>query len=453
MNLYNTDDVIIACSTSTASNSAIALIRISGFKNLNSFQNFFKISLENLEPRRVYFTDLIFKSEFIDSICLTYFNSPKSYNGENILELSVHGNLLNIERILSLFTQDGLCRVAYPGEFSYRALKNKKLSLSQVEGLDLLLNANSVFALKQGNSFLCGDLLIHYGELHQAFLTHKSALELMIDFSEDIGPDVASQQFNQSLDDLGQLIEKLEKRVQNLPYNLLEPTISLFGLPNAGKSTLFNELLGENRAIVSSIAGTTRDYISETFSVDGVRYKLIDTAGIRETTNSIEEEGVRRSLLKLKDSFFKILTINPFETINLALFTISDFDLIVFTHCDLSGFNEKKNTLLNSLQVAPIGPILDFPSLPNVEELKLSVNKKYLQATTAEPILLERHKDLIIKLKKYLYHYRNISLSENDVGIISHELTTIGDCISELIGIISPEDVLNNIFSNFCIGK
>src|SRR5690606_27966621 len=124
----------------------------------------------------------------------------RSYNGENILELSVHGNTLNIDRILDLFVKKGGCRLASPGEFTYRALKNKKLTLSQVEGLDLFLNANSGYALDQGLSLLSGNLQEIYTELYDLFLIHKSSLELSIDFSEDIGEEAAQEYFHNSLD-------------------------------------------------------------------------------------------------------------------------------------------------------------------------------------------------------------------------------------------------------------
>jgi len=456
MIFLETEGPIIACSTSLASNAAISVLRISGFNDINKFSSFFSLDLSTIQPRKVYFTNLLDINEIVDSICLTYFKGPKSYNGENILELSIHGNILNVERVIELFTKNQLCRIATPGEFTLRALKNKKLNLSQVEGLDVLLNASTPFALKQGSSLLGGDLYGIYETLYQAYLNHKSALELSIDFSDDVGEDEAKLNFNRTLEELFKILTNLSSRVQNLPFNLIEPAISLFGLPNAGKSTLFNQLLGDSRSIVSSIAGTTRDFVSESYSVAGVRYKLIDTAGIRLTEDIVEKEGVSRSLKKMKESFFKILLINPFDAFDSTLFSSNlTFDLICFTHSDLPNFEIAKTEFLSQTNVlGPMGAcILSLNSLMNKSMIDEPVNRKYLSAISSNPILLDRHKSLISKAFALVSLYRSSSSQQHDVAVLSSDLNSIGHCISELIGIVSPDDVLNNIFNNFCIGK
>lgn len=454
MKFLYSDDPIIACSTGSQANAAMAVIRISGFKSLDQFKSLFTIS-GPIEPRKVYYTKLVLQGQIFDDLCLTYFEGPRSYNGENILELSVHGNTLNVERILELFLSYGACRMAQPGEFTYRALKNKKLSLSQVEGLDLFLNANSGFALDQGLSLLSGNLHEIYQELFDLFLVHKSSLELSIDFSEDIGEEGAKAYFNSSLENFANKFQTLVKRVQPMEHNLLQPEIVLAGLPNSGKSSLFNLLLSEERAIVSNIAGTTRDYLAETILIEGVKYKLIDTAGIRESKDVIESEGIRRSKMKLGHSFFSILLINPFEVVaGLDELVKQDFDLILFTHSDLSGFQEAKQKLVSAFpKLGPIGAVslINYSSVESM--IGALVNKKYLRLTKDKPILLERHKLLILQTSQVLHRYQTLSLSESDVAILSHELNALGHCISELVGIVSPDQILNSIFSNFCIGK
>ena len=457
MKFLYSDDPIIACSTSTLANAAIGVIRISGFKSLSQFAPFFHKDLTGpIEPRKVYYTKLVLQGQILDDLCFTYFEGPKSYNGENILELSVHGNTLNIERILDLFLGHGGCRLAQPGEFTYRALKNKKLTLSQVEGLDLFLNANSSFALDQGLSLLSGNLQEIYTDLYNLFLIHKSSLELSIDFSEDIGEEAARDYFFKSLDDFSKKFELLVKRVQPLDHNLIRPEIVLAGLPNSGKSSLFNHLLSEERAIVSQLAGTTRDYLSEVIVIEGVKYKLIDTAGIRESFDQIEAEGIKRTKKKLKETFFSILLINPFEIVEGFDELIQNkFDLVYFTHCDLPGFTEAKEILIQKFpKLGSIGAI----NLLNLDKefdlvLQGQVNKKYLDTISCKPILLDRHKHLISQASQVLTQYQELSKTESDVAILSQELNALGHCISELIGIVSPDQILNSIFSNFCIGK
>jgi tRNA modification GTPase len=456
MNYLVSDGPIIACSTSQQMHAAMAVIRISGFDDLSIFQKFFTLDFSKIIPRKVYFTKLIEGEAVLDDLCLTFFQGPKSYNGENILELSVHGNTLNIERILSLFVNTGVCKHAAPGEFTFRALKNKKLTLSQVEGLDLFLNANSSYALEQGLSLLSGSLHEFYLELQELFLRHKASLELSIDFLDDIGEEQASAQLHQTLQQFSLKFESLVKRVTPHSSSLFRPEITLAGLPNSGKSSLFNLLLSEERAIVSPIAGTTRDFLSEFISVGGVNYRLIDTAGIRSSSDIIEAEGIKRSLAKVRQSFFSILLINPFETDeSLAALLHHPFDFISFTHADLPGFTETRHELQRRFPVlGSIGAIsLKFQHQQQVDELLDLVNRKYLRTVQDQPILLERHKVLILQASQVLAEYQKLITYENDVAILSSELNTLGHCLSELLGIISPDQVLNSIFSNFCIGK
>jgi tRNA modification GTPase len=455
MKFLYSDDPIIACSTCSYTNSALAVIRISGFKDLAVFQACFTVN-GPIEPRRVYFTQLHDDGLGIDDICLTYFQAPKSFNGENILELSIHGNTLNIERVLQFFITRFSCRLASPGEFTYRALKNKKLILSQVEGLDLFLNANSSYALEQGLSLLSGNLQETYTEIYDLFLIHKSALELSIDFSEDVGEETAKEYFFSSLKNFSTKFESLRRRVLPMTTNLIEPEIVFSGLPNSGKSSFFNFLLRSDRAIVSAFAGTTRDYLSESFVIKGVKYKLIDTAGIRESTDLIEAEGIKRTKTKLQHSFFSILLINPFEMQSdfLGLSEL-DFDIVYFTHSDMPGFIEARDFVLKTFPrfITAIDINLMSPHLPLEAELLDRINKKYLAATLGKPILLDRHKLLIQNMGTIIDSYIKTATYETDVAIISHELNTLATCLSELLGIVSPEQVLNSVFSNFCIGK
>jgi tRNA modification GTPase len=456
MKFLYSDEPIIACSTGNQSHAAISVLRISGFSHINSFNPFFKLNLAIIKPRMVYYTSLVSDSQHIDDVCLTYFEAPRSYNGENILELSIHGNTLNVERILSLFLNNANCRLAEPGEFTYRALKNKKLVLSQVEGLDLFLNANSQYALDQGLSLLSGDLQQTYQELFELFLNHKAALELSIDFLEDIGEEAAEMQFRDTLNLFSKKFHSLERRVQPLNHNLVQPEIVLAGLPNSGKSSLFNFLLARDRAIVSPIAGTTRDYLTESLSIEGVNYRLIDTAGIRHTEDLVESEGVTRTKKIMAESFFSVLLINPFEIVDEFVELLDHpFDLVYFTHADCAGFDEAKRSLVGHFpQLGPMGAI-SVIGLDRVWEDGFfnKVNKKYLMVTSSKPILLDRHKHLITQASIALRAYVKTSAYEKDIAILSSELNTLGHCFSDLIGIISPNEILNSIFSNFCIGK
>lgn len=455
MKFLYSDEPIIACSTCNHANAALAVLRISGFKHLSQLSPFFTHP-GPIEPRRVYYTKLKNNDVVLDDVCLTYFEGPKSYNGENILEISIHGNTLNTERILNFFIEVAGCRLAAPGEFTYRALKNRKLTLSQVEGLDLFLNANSGYALDQGLSLLSGNLQDLYSELYDLFLKHKSALELSIDFIDDVGEETANGYFDSSLENLKNKFEALHRRVIPMDHNLLQPEIVLAGLPNSGKSSLFNHLLKDDRAIVSSVAGTTRDYLSESVVIENVKYKLIDTAGIREASDLIEAEGIKRTKKKMQQSFFSILLINPLEMREeFADLASLKFDAVYFTHSDLPEFKSAHEKVLKEFpQFGPMGAIDLIGSIGALEkELFSQVNKKYSDLTKDKPILLDRHKHLITQVNTQLLIYTNLATYETDVAILSHELNTLASCLSELLGIVSPDQILNSIFSNFCIGK
>jgi tRNA modification GTPase len=486
MEFLYSDDPIIACSSGGQSNTAIAIIRLSGFKDLSLLNKFFDKDLNKIKSRFAYFCKVIDDTETLDEIIFTYFKGPNSYNGENILELSVHGNIFNIERIIKLFVSKANFRQANPGEFTYRALKNKKLSLSQVEGLDLLLNASSPFSLKQGFSLLSGRLQDSYTSLYNNFLNHKSSVELSIDFYEDIGEEQSQQQLKDSLVLLVDSIKSLKIRINRDSLNLVSPDITLVGLPNAGKSSLFNKLLSEDRAIVSNIAGTTRDFISEKIRIADTHFNLIDTAGVRDSENVIESEGIRRALNLINKSFFKILVINPFEFDINFFKELKDinFDLIVFSHSDSDDYFASVKTIKESIKdfisisiSGPIEPNNYAPMGANdngsigpsyigsiganlidqnneiINTIESLVNKKYLEVSSKEPIIIERHIELINNIYLLISKYSELCSNEEDISIISSELNIVGHCISELIGIVSPDDVLHNIFDNFCIGK
>lgn len=466
MSFYANQGPIIACSTSTATHAALGVIRISGFRELSSFNDFFSIDLHGpIEPRKVYYCKLVLQGQVLDEVCLTFFKAPHSFTGENTLEISAHGNTLNLQRIMNTFIQHGLCILAQPGEFSYRALKNKKLTLSQIEGLDLLLNANSHYALNEGLSLINGELHHSYVELYDLFLILKSSLELMIDFSEDVGLDESKLLLKQSTQNLYLKLSQLNKRIDPLSAHLIHPEIVIAGLPNAGKSSFFNVLLSQNRAIVSSIPGTTRDFVSESFFVDGIQFRVTDTAGLRTTSDQIEHEGIIRAKKKIKGSFFSILVVNPFDVFqandqdSMSLtpyfeeLTLESFDFYLLTHNDLPGFDNLSKRLKEKLN----GPIGTANLLTEDEELIKNIERqildKYKLFTSRHPLLLDRHSDLIKNSFQLISNFKDLIENEDDLAILSHELNSLGHCFSELLGIITPDKVLNSIFSNFCIGK
>ncbi len=454
--IHQYDDFpIIACSSGEL-RAAISIIRISGFKSLGSIEPL--LSHDGpIEPKKQYLSEIIEESKVVDQVVFCYYENPRSYTGENLLEIYCHGNPIIVNKIINLFISYKLVRHAYPGEFSFRAMKNKKLSMNQVEGLDLLLNANTAFGIDQGLSVLDGSLRNDYQQLYKNFLEHKSALELGIDFAEDVGEEQFTKKLKSSLNELTQTAEKLHNRVLSNPSKLLDLKVTLFGSPNSGKSSLFNHMLKKERSIVSDLAGTTRDYISEPLMIEGTTFSLLDTAGLRETNNEIEQLGIKKTRELIENSFYNILVINPFdydESYIEQFVKTGSIGAVIFTHSDMDNFEA---------QVGPIGPL--FTSVNKIylsnskidkiclEDIFTVINKKYLDVIKVNPILINRHSEVISATYSHLCQYSGLINTEKDISILSSELDSIGDCISELIGIVSPTEVLNNIFDNFCIGK
>jgi tRNA modification GTPase len=511
------DQTIIACSSGLVT-CAISIVRISGRNFFPEIQKFISTDLTKLKPRHASFCEITSGTETLDEVVIVWFKGPASYNGEDILEISAHGNPLNINRIIETFLSVDSIRPAMPGEFSLRAVNNNKLSLSQVEGLDLLLNANSIFALNQGYSVLSGRLKAQFEELYDSFIHHRSSMELGFDFLEDVGEEQFDLQLKESFKRLDSIVKNLASHIADQNYNLIKPEVALVGLPNSGKSSLFNLLVGTKRSIVSEIAGTTRDYITEDLNIDNSIYKLIDTAGVRKATDAIEEEGISRALEIAKTAFYKILLINPqnFDENYFLQISEIEFDEIIFTHSDSTNFYNKVSECLSILmkfqsgpiepynfapieprEDAPIGPVKFGPIEPNllapiepfrkssesgsieplsiapigplisksciaslvgdneelISSISLNISLKYQTIMTFDPILISRHIDSIKNIHSALVTYEGIFNTEQDLSIISSELNILGRCISELIGIVSPDDVLHNIFDNFCIGK
>lgn len=479
---------IVACSTPPDVRSALSIIRVSGFANLEQLGVFFSRSLDDLVPRQMYLSLFLdSKGNPVDQVTFIYLKAPFSFTGENTLEINCHGNPVIIDKILCELIHSGIFRLAKEGEFSYRAMMNGKLSLSQIEGLDILLNSSSQILSSIGLKYLYGELHTQYTHLYDAFLRMKAALELKIDFSEDVGDQESQDLIITSYEEFSHILSDLYSRCIDSVGNMMTPTIALFGEPNAGKSSLFNLLVRHNRAIVSQIEGTTRDYITENIIVDGIQFKIIDTAGLRTAVNDVEAEGIRRSYDLFEKTFFKVLLINPLRPMALSL-DYDKYNLVLLTHSDLDGFDEScKSFIFNyqsstpiwksslktgsigpvdlKMESGPIEPVTNFtgPIEPNVKggpiepDVCLLVKglsaKSYHSLMKNDPIVLGRHQIAIRLLIDKQKIFRGILHTERDVAIISDHLTEIENIIVELIGIITPDQVLSSIFNNFCIGK
>ena len=481
---------IVACSTCLQGNAGLAVLRLSGFDSLDSLQSFFDKPVSKFTPRKQIHLNLLSNTkEVLDDVLVTYFPTPFSFTGENVLEISLHGNIVHVERIISFIVNQFSFSRAQPGEFTYRAFKNGKLNLAQVEGLDLLLSADSNFLFEQGLSQLNGELYLKYHQLYKSLLEFTASVELSIDFSDDVGEEQIKNLQHKHLKKIHSDISHLEKRCLTPIGSLLEPSIVLYGLPNAGKSTVFNYLVADERSIVSSIEGTTRDYISESLLLDLGRVRLIDTAGLRDGVDVIEQEGIKRSHFQINNAFFKILIVNPHSHFE-NKFNDVDIDLIIFTHADTPDFKSKFSNLRSQFSASipmvlwgqveggsmgadrssgPMGANIDFGSIgaqlfdgsigPDIfygdilHIINTLAGYKYDILTKNKPVLVARQRELIIDLSVKINKFVDLFNTIDDIAVISSELSLIVNVSQELIGVFTPDDVLHHIFNNFCIGK
>jgi tRNA modification GTPase len=450
MNLINgIFDNIIALATPDGSVAALAIIRLSGNFPLAKVRTVFKGG--SIGPGCAAYCSLVV-SEFKESGILSYFASPRSYTGEDVLEFTVHGNPIIVSKVISLLSQLFSCRYANAGEFTQRAFYNKKLNYLEVESIDQLYTSNSYELITMAQSNLAGLSDHDYLQVRNSARTHQVALDLMIDFAEDVGEESVFKMYTASLGDMEVALDRLKLRSSTLDIStLLSPHIVLFGRPNAGKSTLFNFILGRKRSIVSALPGTTRDYISESFTYRETIFTLIDSAGIHDTADSIEKEGIELAQELIKSCLIKCLVVNGHTTSkseSLALCLAYEPDIVVVTH------------VLDSSSA-----VYDFGAVPcikldvidgnlSLERVLECITAKYYGVVITRPILLRRHLDVLGHLFTAFTDYKLlIATGTNDLAVLSATFKAIRSLCDELFGEISIDDRLNNIFSNFCIGK
>lgn len=457
MNFLNQDDTICALSTS-AGMGAIALIRLSGENALSITEKIFSKSLQDKATHTAHFGRIKQDDQLIDEVVVTLFKNPGSFTGEDIVEIACHGSVYIQEQILELLILNG-ARMAGPGEFSLRAFMNAKMDLSQTEAIADLISANSKAAHKVAMHQMRGGFSREIGELREGLLSFASLVELELDFSEE---DVEFADRKQLQD----LVEQVKLKVAALLHsfklgNVIKNgvPVAIVGSPNAGKSTLLNTLLNEEKAIVSDIAGTTRDVIEDTIILNGLEFRFIDTAGIRETKDTIENLGIERAYDQIRKAAVILLMIDLIETPEKEVL----IQIEQFSH----NTNNEDQTLI------PIFNKMDEVDLSNFKKLEgkgifISAKNKVnidtlineLGATVGDYgkedqtiVTNARHFDILKKCE--------ISLVKVEEGL---ELQIPGDLLAmdiretlhhlgEITGQITTDDLLGNIFTNFCIGK
>ncbi|OOG18905.1 tRNA uridine-5-carboxymethylaminomethyl(34) synthesis GTPase MnmE [Sphingobacterium sp. CZ-UAM] len=454
---YITEDTIVALATSAGKNGAIAVIRVSGPQAITITNDIFKgKDLLQQASHTIHFGTIRDGEEIIDEVLVSLFVAPNSYTKENSVEISTHNSKYIIERVINLLIKQG-ARAARPGEFTLRAFLNGGMDLSQAEAVADLIASNSAASHQIAMQQMRGGFSNQLKSLREDLIHFASLIELELDFSEE---DVEFA----NRDQLKNLINKIKVIVQKLIQsfeqgNVLKNGVPVViaGKPNVGKSTLLNAFLNEERAIVSDIAGTTRDTIEDEINIHGVTFRFIDTAGIRETADIIEAKGVERTREKMKQARLIIYLFDPMQDkiddVQSQLSEIQNLQIPFLTIIN-------KSDLLSDQQkaaYAPLNPLyISAKEQTGVEELKEElINRVQLGNLNTDDVMVTniRHVEALQKtsdsLERVLFGIDNPVTSDFLAMDIRQALYHLG----EITGTVSTDDLLDNIFSKFCIGK
>lgn len=456
------ENTIVAISTAMG-NGGIGIVRMSGEKSFEILEKIFRPKNKDafIKGYQIKYGNIVDprNEEIIDEVLVSYFVSPKSYTTEDMCEINTHGGMVVEKRILELCLENG-AEIASPGEFTKRAFLNGRIDLSQAEAIIDLINSKTIREARESINQLEGHLSSKIESIRQKMLDLMIAIDVNIDYPEYDEEEVTK---NKSLNELKIILEELIKLENSFNTGkVLKDGVRtvILGKTNAGKSSLLNRILKEDRAIVSNIEGTTRDTIEEFVDIEGIPLKLIDTAGIRNSSNEIEQIGIQKSK-KLANSADLIIAIfditkNLDEDDQELLKIIKDKKCIILLNkIDILPENidlENKLKLINKniLKISAMEDIGIQSLYDKIIEL-YSFNTESLSNDVL--ISNERHKNLIQKAKMEINEAINATENDMYIDIISIYITNAMNYLAEITGNNVTDDVIDEIFKKFCLGK
>lgn len=450
----NHNDTI--CALATAPGGALGIIRVSGPKALSVVDSICRGSIETTPANTIRYTHIMDGPEVIDEAVVSIFRAPHSYTGEDSVEISCHGSRYILNKVLSLLVENG-CRMANPGEYTMRAYLNGKLDLSQAEAVaDLIASTNRAthhMAMSQLRGHFSSELKV----LRDQLLKLTSLLELELDFSDHEDLEFAdrselkalSVNINEHITRLTHSFETGQALKQGIP-------VAIVGKTNVGKSTLLNRLLREDRAIVSNIHGTTRDTIEDTIDLHGVTFRFIDTAGIRQTTDEIEQIGIERTFAAIEKARIVLWLIDQKPTeAEIADMAARSKGRTLVVVCNKSDLEIHQN-----LQISI--PDSQFVRISAKTGIGISQLEEVIYQSADIPALNEsdiivtnaRHYDALVRAHESLQRVLDGMENQLSGDLLAEDLRLALDQLAEITGTqITPNEVLENIFKNFCVGK
>ena len=449
------------CALATAPGGALGIIRISGPQSLEILSHIFTRNLTQAQPNTIHYGHIKDGSEIIDEVLVSIFRAPHSYTGEDSAEISCHGSRYILNKVLELLIQNG-CRMAQPGEYTQRAFLNGKMDLSQAEAVADLIASGNKATHQIAMSQLRGNFSSELSRLREQLLKLTSLLELELDFSDHEDLEFADRS------ELLELTKLIDKHITRLAHSFETGQalkqgipVAIVGKTNVGKSTLLNALLKDDRAIVSDIHGTTRDTIEDTIDINGITFRFIDTAGIRQTTDEVEKIGITRTYAAIDKARIVLWLIDAqpdAEEIKEIQERCKDKSLIIiynkidksleksaadlFSHLSpltshLLTISAKYGQGLDALETA----IYQAANIPTLSDADVIVSNA-------------RHYDALVRAHESLARVLEGMNQQLSGDLLSEDLRLTLDTLSEITGgQITPNEVLGNIFKNFCVGK
>ncbi len=456
MNLPDLHDNIVAIATAPGV-AAIGMLRVSGLNAIGIVNQVFKNSnLDKAKGHSAHFGTISDGDYVLDEVVAIVYRNPKSYTGEDLVELTCHGSPYILQKITALLIRQG-ARMANPGEFTLRAFLNGKMDLSQAEAVADLINADSEKAHSVAMQQMRGGYSSEIKILRQRLIDFAALVELELDFSEEDVEFVHRDHMIETVEQLKKIILTLIKSFEfgNVIKNGV-PTV-IAGKPNAGKSTLLNALLKEDRAIVSEIPGTTRDTVEEVLNLDGLLFRLIDTAGLQETGDAIESIGVQKAMDKIGSASLLIYVFDlqneTRETVSQALSDLKGYKQVIVVGNKLDLMDQAKTELLFN---ANDFVLVSGKTGTGLDVLRQKMTGSVLSSAEHEDQTIVsnlRHAEALQKALDALQEVEENLKAQLPGELLSIELRSALDALGAITGEITNDDLLGSIFSNFCIGK